>query len=842
MDFSKLGTPIPAARPVDPIRIFERLPNLPGTPNDLWRGQADALQQWHAARTQRDVLISLNTGAGKTLVGLLVAQSLTNEGIDNVVYICATIDLVRQTSLEAKKIGLEHTTRVRSTFDNDLFESGNGFCITTYHALFNGLSAIRRRHFPGAVIFDDAHVAEAIIRDALTLQISSSEHPQLFKDLVELFRPHFRELRIEGRFNDSLTMEHASIVMAAPGGLLERRERLIELFERRGMKNDDQKKFSYAYLRDKIDCCGALFGRGVFELAPPFLPSLALDVFERPVRRIYLSATLRSRADFVRAFGRLPDRSIEPDNDAGNGERLILYGRAIPDDVSPDLVRAISNKHKTLLAVPTYYSARKWEDVAKPPEPRDFSSRLDAFRESKKGTFILVSRVDGIDLPHDTCRIMILDGLPSGTSLMERYQWEFLQMSNSHATRLANRLVQLFGRINRGRNDYGVFLVAGSELNAWLNKDRNVALLPSLLQRQIVLGRTVQEGMGIKSKDKVIAAVSSVISREPSWLDYYGETIKRGELDQDQVSRTEEAEPQMVSAAKAEALYAAAMWNGDVQDARNHLDRAMEETARVDTLLAGWESVWFGASLEIEHDLESARLAYCRAVIRLGSNMVLPRSSSLTLESAKKDDTSKFAKDIYRIVSLSSNDSFDKEIRRIRSQLIDLDGASPRRMEESVRALGEQLGFSATRPDNDFGTGPDVLWLDEATRDCLAFELKTDKDDPATYRKKEIAQGHDHLSWVLECQKDCRCLGLLFVGPSGQVESKANPSDAMWLCAPATLKALRDRLLALVNDLRAPTPVERSKKVEEACDDGSWTIGSLFADLQEQTMKDLQAT
>ena len=94
------------------------------------------------------------------MVGILIAQSLANEGVANVVYVCATIDLVRQTSQEATAIGLEHTTKIRADFDNDLFESGKSFCITTYHALFNGLSAIRRRHFPGAVIFDDAHVAE----------------------------------------------------------------------------------------------------------------------------------------------------------------------------------------------------------------------------------------------------------------------------------------------------------------------------------------------------------------------------------------------------------------------------------------------------------------------------------------------------------------------------------------------------------------------------------------------------------------------------------------------------------------------------------------------------------
>jgi transposase InsO family protein len=50
-------------------------------------------------------------------------------------------------------------------YSNDLFESGRTFCITTYQALFNGLSSIRRNHFPGAVLFDDAHVAEAMLRD-----------------------------------------------------------------------------------------------------------------------------------------------------------------------------------------------------------------------------------------------------------------------------------------------------------------------------------------------------------------------------------------------------------------------------------------------------------------------------------------------------------------------------------------------------------------------------------------------------------------------------------------------------------------------------------------------------
>lgn len=86
MDFSKLGSTKKDSAPIDPLKVFETLPSLGNTPNDLWRGQAEALSAWNNVRSHRDVLVSLNTGAGKTIVGLLIAQSLVNESVDNVVY------------------------------------------------------------------------------------------------------------------------------------------------------------------------------------------------------------------------------------------------------------------------------------------------------------------------------------------------------------------------------------------------------------------------------------------------------------------------------------------------------------------------------------------------------------------------------------------------------------------------------------------------------------------------------------------------------------------------------------------------------------------------------------
>jgi Rad3-related DNA helicase len=414
VDFSKLGSTKKAPSPINPIKIFETLPSLSGTFNDLWRGQDKALTEWHANRDKRDVLVSLNTGAGKTIVGLLIAQSLVNEALSNVLYVCSTIDLVRQTSEEAKRIGMDHTTRVQREFSNDLFETGKSFCITTYAALFNGHSALRNKFFPQAIIFDDAHVAESLLRGAFTLRIDVRDNKKLFDEIVELFRPHFEELGVAGRFQDSLDLSRHSTSFVAPAGLYESSARLLKILLRYGIKDHDKLKYPFAWLEDHLGACAAIFTRGVFELTPSFLPSIALDIFQQKIRRVYLSATLESQTDFIRAFGRLPEVTITPSNDAGNGERLIVNGRKIKGGFGPNFASKLVKTQKAVIAIPDYERAKNWSGLAEPPTQENFSEKLDAFRKAKLGAFTLVSRVDGIDLPHDTCRVMIMGGATIG--------------------------------------------------------------------------------------------------------------------------------------------------------------------------------------------------------------------------------------------------------------------------------------------------------------------------------------------------------------------------------------------------------------------------------------------
>jgi len=73
--FRGAGARSDAGRPTDPEAIFRRAPKGGDSLPDLWRGQTDALRGWVARRAETDVLIALNTGAGKTVVGLLILLS-----------------------------------------------------------------------------------------------------------------------------------------------------------------------------------------------------------------------------------------------------------------------------------------------------------------------------------------------------------------------------------------------------------------------------------------------------------------------------------------------------------------------------------------------------------------------------------------------------------------------------------------------------------------------------------------------------------------------------------------------------------------------------------------------
>ena len=74
-------------KPVEPREIFMSLPQKEKNyeyPRDV---QAEVWKKWFAVREQKNCIIKMNTGSGKTVVGLIILQSCLNEEKGPAVYV-----------------------------------------------------------------------------------------------------------------------------------------------------------------------------------------------------------------------------------------------------------------------------------------------------------------------------------------------------------------------------------------------------------------------------------------------------------------------------------------------------------------------------------------------------------------------------------------------------------------------------------------------------------------------------------------------------------------------------------------------------------------------------------
>src|SRR5579864_9451130 len=93
---------------VDPIELYDTLDRA-SDKGELRAAQREILEKWHRShRGQRDLIIKLHTGQGKTLIGLLILQSKLNEKVGPAVYLCPNNFLVQQTASQATQFGLKH--------------------------------------------------------------------------------------------------------------------------------------------------------------------------------------------------------------------------------------------------------------------------------------------------------------------------------------------------------------------------------------------------------------------------------------------------------------------------------------------------------------------------------------------------------------------------------------------------------------------------------------------------------------------------------------------------------------------------------------------------------------
>lgn len=773
----------------DPIKIFEKL-TLRGPVEKLRDSQARALRGWNGVRNRSDVAIEMSTGAGKTLVGLLIGQSLINELSRRVIFVCPTRQLVDQAKSRAVECGITTSSYGGQAWEGEAdYRDGRRLCLTNYAAVFNGKS-IFADHDVGALIFDDAHAAEPVLRDCFTLKIDRNH--SLFDSLCDLVREDFTAT--SQSFEDAIAGDSSKTLFLPMFSALAKADRVRGHLLNAGVDTDQNTKFAWEHLKDQIEASMVcLSGRGI-EFAPPVLPVHKLPYFADTVRRIFLSATSPSKVSFVRAFGAVPE-PVSPGDQSREAERLFVYPVGNNDAEQREETTRLIAPRKSCIIVPNNRSATQW------PETTILSSdkaslSIDQFAASKgEDKLLLVSRYDGIDLPGEACRVLVMDGLPRGESLVDRFIDETLKVVSLRAVRTAVRFNQAVGRIFRSETDHGVVILCGVGLRSWLQSNLNRSYLPSRLQRQLELANRLREKVEA-GELQYTELISDSLTEDPGWREFYS-----GHLEAVEDQPPSEPASYMFELAKKERRAYESLWDADFKKAIELYEECANDARPHDRGLSAWYTHWKATAHARLGEQKKATDAFMQAAT-LANTLGWPPQHERNDETlVDVSEPMPQADAVVAMVNTLSPTAISKAFDSIAGDL--KYGSATSKAEEALKRMGELLGLDACRPDNA-RTGPDVVWKFSSGDQAVSFELKTNKGTGTSYRKEDIGQYHDHIEF-LKTDTEFRRYTFrhLIVGKIRPVAQQANPPKDLRIVELEQFSDVLRRLRQLYDRLRA---------------------------------------
>lgn len=203
--------------------------------------QEKILKAWYQdRRDDKDLIIKLHTGMGKTLIGLLILQSKLNNNQGPCMYICPNIYLMDQVCQDAEKFGIKYCKLESGNIIPNEFSSGKSILITYVQKVFNGKSIFgvgNNYRRVGSIILDDSHACIDSINKSFTINIYKKENVKLYNKIIELFEDDLQE-QGEGTLLDIKNEEYNEILPVPYWAWEKRKSNILNLLSENRHIND----------------------------------------------------------------------------------------------------------------------------------------------------------------------------------------------------------------------------------------------------------------------------------------------------------------------------------------------------------------------------------------------------------------------------------------------------------------------------------------------------------------------------------------------------------------------------------------------------------------------------
>jgi len=750
VDFKKKLVEKQGERKVHPVEIYQTL-DRKSVAGPLRPAQVEILNKWYDARREdKDLIVKLHTGEGKTLIGLLILQSRINSSNEKCMFVCPNKQLVEQVKAEAAKFGIGLCeVEADNAFPND-FTNGKKILVTHVQKLFNGktIFGLLNKSMPvDNVILDDSHACIDAIRSSFTVRVLKTE--ALYRELLALFA---EDLVTQGA-GTLLEIQQGSPDALLPvpyWNWIDRSSEVLQLL----LRHVDQPyvKFAWPLIKDSLENCHCFFTGSEVEISPHYIPVSMFGSFASARQRVLMSATTQDDSFFIKGLGFGIDAVLKPlssETPKWSGEKMLLIPWLIDESIERDTVIAQFAKpsHKRYGVVALVSSYRKSEDYetydSKVARPGEILALIESLKKGNfDSTLVIVNRYDGIDLPDEACRILIIDGLPFSISLIDRYEESCRASSDTMNIRLAQRIEQGLGRSVRGEKDYCCIILIGGDLVKFIRSGQTNKYFSPQTRKQIEIGLEIAK-MAESDIDKarqpfdvIRSLIGQSLDRDEGWKEYYVSSMD---------SITEHQAPSTIY-----SLLEAERKAEEYAHAGKH-DRSCEilQTIADSSDLSDAEKGWY-LQLQARHKhwlskAESNQLqlaAYSRNLRLLKPREGVSYRKVEAIASTRLERIRTYAK---------RHGSYTELMLAVDSMVANLSFGTPAdKFEGAMKELGSALGFISQRPDNEFKEGPDNLWYCEPS-DYLIFECKSDvKEDREEIIKDEGGQMNTHCAWFEE--------------------------------------------------------------------------------------------
>lgn len=799
LDFTKLNVGSTASNIIEPRKIFTTLSRSSKflRPTDE---QGEVLDNWFNVRDQQHTIIKMNTGSGKTLVGLLALQSSLNENIFPAVYVTADIYLAKQVQKDAEELGITTTDN-----ENDpMFRSGKAILVINIYKLINGLSVFGVdtegiKIQIGAIVVDDVHACLATTENQFSLRLEAG-HP-VYDSLFSIFRSTLAQQSEAGVLELESCDPQRSMLVPYWAWKDRQSEVISTLYEHR---KEEDLLFKWPLMKEVLSLSQCAFGGGKLEIAPRYLPIEVIPAFFQAKRKIYMTATLADDGVLITHFQASPSlKLIKPKGAGGMGDRMILAPQEINPNITEDEIKVfiseIAKTKNVVVIVPSEKRADFWKDSASQTlTTTNIETGVEKMKGGHIGLTVLVNKYDGIDLPNNACELLVIDGLPEAYGLLERIEMSVLSGTEMQITRQIQRIEQGMGRGVRSSKDHCAILLLGAKLIQRIHSSAARSKFSSATLTQIDLGRDVSKQLANEPIENFREILDYCFDQETEWQHYSRTALANATDDTSNI-----IDPIIPKLREAFDMARIKQWQNACDAAQDAVNLATDDITR------GYLKQQLAEYVHHVNPIESQEILL--QAVKLNKQVVKPingvtYSKIRSLAGDQASNASKFMVSNFTNV----NDLVINTNALLEDLSWDPNPTKTKQFEEAIKILGLLLGFGSQRPDNETGIGPDNLWMVKESEyyviECKSGAI-TDQISK-TYCNQLLSS----LSWFETEYKNSHATPIM-IHPVNIFDKHAFPKENTRIMNEACLEKLKKQIKAYVNAVVGTNEIDKPKTI-----------------------------